>query len=145
MFDSSLEYFFNIWQEEEKNTDKIKTLVDGQDFVMFFKKGNNVYGAGEDSRLTFARMKSKPDEETTKDWIKEANFIGINLSKAITGDKVHNIFSKKDLSEIKIIDKNEAQELLEKQVKGEKLNPPTPKKHKDPEQTVGTIQLKDKK
>lgn len=144
MFDSTLEYFLNAWNEEEKTTDKIKTLIDGQDFVMFFKKGNNVYGAGEDSRLTFARMKH-PDEETTEDWVKEANFIGINLSKAISGDKVHNIFSEKDLKEIKIIDKNEAQTILEKQAKGEKLDPPNPKKHKDPEQPVGMIQLKDKK
>ena len=143
MWDTDLKHFIKIWEDEDAA--QISALLNGQEFVMFFEKDKSVYGADEDARLVFARIKN-PDKETTKDWVKEANFMAINLTKALTGDKVHNMFSKADIKKIKILDEEEAEKKLIAQSKNKKVKAGeiSPKEPKDPEQTVGTIQIKDK-
>jgi len=119
-------------EEEEEN--KIDLLLNGQPFVMFFKKGKEVYGATEEGRLVFAKMKGDDEDE---EWKKEANFMGINLTKALQGAKVHNMFSTKDLDKIKILDQEDVKNILAKKTKSAK--PIEPEKEDDT--PPGTITL----
>jgi len=119
-------------EEEEEN--KIDLLLNGQPFVMFFKKGKEVYGATEEGRLVFAKMKGDDEDE---EWKKEANFMGINLTKALQGAKVHNMFSTKDLDKIKILDQEDVKNILATKTKSAK--PIEPEKEDDT--PPGTITL----
>jgi hypothetical protein len=152
-FSDTIRTFLEVWIENEADEDhkrQIQTLLGTEEFVMFFKKdggapGGFVYGGTEDSRLTFAKIKN-PDEDTSDEWVKDANFMAVNLTKALKGSKVHNLFSKKDIKSIEIIDREEAEKLLLKQAKNKKIEAEKIEPTKDdPQQPIGTIQIKDKK
>ena len=93
-------------------------------FVFFFKKGKELFGAGEDSRVVFAKIKH-PDDELPSGWKDEANFSANNLNKAMIGEPAQHVFSIKDLKSIKILDKEEVDALLQKEIEklGEKAFP----------------------
>jgi len=132
---------WNQYLESEDKENKIKTLLDGQGLILFFKKDGQIYGAPEESRLIFAKMKT-PDEDVNDDWIKEANFMALNLKKALLGKEIESMFSTKDLKSIKIIDRDEAEKLLKKLPSSDKqidYKPP------HDEEGAGVIKLKDKK
>ncbi len=131
--------FKQFIEAEEEKESKVKNLLGGQNFIMFFTtdSGNSVFGAPENSRVVFARMKN-PDSET--DGLDDANFMAVDLIKALMGQKVQNMFGNKDLSKIKIIDKDVAEKKL--------LTHPAHKmnlKIKQDKDGVGMIKLKDKK
>ena len=131
-----------------KNRDKIKAMLGANDFVLFFKKDKLIFAAPEESRLVFARMKT-PDADD-KGWVKDASFSGLNLNKALEGEKSENLFSYDDLKKIEIIDQEEAYTQLAKVAKdtdkiktilsGEEEPHP-----EAPENQPGQHQLKDKK
>jgi hypothetical protein len=142
---SNFRDFVHTWNDyvekefQEQETDnQVEMLMAGQPFVMFFQKGKDIYGATEEGRLTFAKMKGDEEDE---EWKKEANFLGINLNKALEGIKVHNMFSVGDLEKIKVLDRDVAkQKLLDKaakmkNVKADKIPP-------DTDTPPGTVQLK---
>ena len=114
---SNFRQLMDDWDEIcfwEGVSDNIKMLIDGQQFIMFFKKDGDIYGAPEESRLIFAKMK-KPDEDVTPEWMKEASFIAVNLGRAVLGNITRHMFGKKDLKSIDVLDKEEAEkELLNK-------------------------------
>jgi len=115
--------WIDAWEEhcvdnEKKN--QIKMLIDGQNLVFFFKHDGDVFGAPEQHRVVFARMK-QPDEETSKEWIKDAHFTAINLSKVVTGRPAEAIFYSNDLKSVDVVDKDGAYEAL---VKGSEEIPP---------------------
>lgn len=93
-----------LQEEEDLN---IKHLLDMQGMVLFFKKDKDYFGANEDSRVIFARMKH-PDDETPSGWADEASFVAENLTKMIQGKPSQSVFSKSDLKSIKVIDRDEA-------------------------------------
>jgi hypothetical protein len=100
----------NVWDAsltEEEEADKLRHFADAHGLVLFFKKGKEYFGAGEDSRMVFARLKN-PDDEVADGWIEEANFSAINLNKLVNGEVCQHIFSKDDLDKIKVIDQEEA-------------------------------------
>ena len=105
---------FYIFVEEKtsSNKEKIKAMLGTNDFVFFFEKNGEIYGSPEESRLMFARMKN-PDPEDN-DWVKEANFSGLNLNKALKGEKTESLFYHTDLTKIKILDQEEAYDKLSK-------------------------------
>lgn len=111
----------DLWDEaaDQMAKDQIKSILDGGDFVLFFKKGNELFAAPENSRVVFATMKH-PDEETPKNWAKEANFSAMDLNKALEGMIVKRMFGYKDLKQIKVIDSEDMQKLLAK--KANKMN-----------------------
>jgi hypothetical protein len=107
---------FRYWLESAEQEDQsIQSMIDGNDFVLFFTKDNQIFAASEDGRLTFARMKH-PDEEDA-DWMKEASFGAVNLNQALEGRRSENIFNMVDLKKIKIIDRNKAIQMLNKVAK----------------------------
>lgn len=94
---------FFLKEEEKLN---IQHLLDNQGMIFFFKKDDDYFGAGEDSRVIFARIKH-PDKETPSGWADEASFTADNLTKMMQGDPCQRVFNKKDLKKIKILDKDE--------------------------------------
>jgi len=99
-----------LWDESQRK-DKIKALVGSNNLVLYFKKGDSIYGAPENSRVVFAKMKN-PDEEVDKGWLEEANFMAINLEKALEGRTQQEVFKHSDLKSLKIISQEEAESAL---------------------------------
>lgn len=117
---SSFRHLIDEWDvycAEEDLKDKIHSLVEGPSFVFFFKKGDIVYGAPEESRVTFARMKTD-DKDMPEGWEEEATFMAINLTKVVRNDPgAQTVFSYKDIKKIKVLDKKQAYKKLLKQSK----------------------------
>ncbi len=84
---------------------KIKHLIDGHNFILFLQKKDDgdVFGADENGRLVFAKMKS-PDEDMPEGWADEANFGCTNLSRAVAGSPSQTIFGMKDLENLDVIE-----------------------------------------
>ena len=99
---------------------KLKLMLDGGNLAFFFLFGNEIYGAGEGSRVMFAKMKDPEDEDHSPGWLKEANFVATNLNKLGQGIQHQMIFSDKDLTKIEVISKEEAFSSLERFFEDEK-------------------------
>jgi hypothetical protein len=87
------------------------------ELCLFFRKDGRLYGAGENSRITFARMKS-PSSKEDRDWRKEATFTAHDLEKTSKGAAGMSVFSAADLPGIEIVDQDEAQRELKKKGTG---------------------------
>lgn len=101
--------------DREDLEEKIRSLVNNPSFIMFFDKDKDIYGASEDSRVTFARMKN-PDVDD-EGWEDDADFMAINLSRTLQGELPQAVFGKKDLKKIHVIDRGKAEEKLLQQAK----------------------------
>jgi hypothetical protein len=96
----------NQWHEVCLNNDKknqIRMIVDGQNFVFFFAHKNNLYGTHEQHRVTFAKLVSPEFDEDPEGWEEDANFMAVNLSKAMMGKTSQHLFKKEDLSDIDVV------------------------------------------
>jgi hypothetical protein len=104
-----------VLQEAEKS---IHDLMDRHGMILFFKKDDQIFGAPEESRLIFAKLKNdKPedDDPMMPGFRDEAQFLGINLLKSMFGspeDSVENIFNNKDIPNIRVCDRDEVVKLL---------------------------------
>jgi hypothetical protein len=118
---TELRNYIDLWLESDailkksEGSDKIKTLLDANGFVLYFKNGSSLLAAPEESRVVFARMKN-PDEETPKAAQKEASFLAIDLDRALEGEKVEKIISFSEIDKIKVIDRDDAEKLLIKRM-----------------------------
>lgn len=110
----SFKEWFRIDEDAEE---KINSLIDGEGYILFFKKGDDTFGANEDSRVVFAKMKN-PDDEMPTNWEEEASFSAHNMNKMLRGEPGEHVFSKKDLTEIKVMDRESVVENLKKEAKG---------------------------
>lgn len=99
---------------------KLKLILES--FVFFFRFQKDVFGANEASRVTFAKMKDPKDEDNNPAWLKEANFVAVNLNKLGQGQQVQMIFSNKELGEIGVVSKKDALSTLEEFFEREKDN-----------------------
>ena len=109
---------------------RVESMIDNGDYVLLFKKDKDYFGGGEDSRVVFAKMKDPNDEDAPSGWDEEASFSADNLLKKLKGEPAQNIFDKKDLKKIKIVDREEIIDKLHKEA--EKLGDgafPKPKMH----------------
>jgi len=130
--------------EDKKKVEKqskVRSIIDGKNLIMFFKKGDSVFGAPEESRIVYAQMRS-PDE----DWCgaDDANFSAFDLIQALNGSSTENIFSMNDLPQIDIITRDEAEDSLMKcpcqQAAPPAVLEPTP----TDKLGIGMIKLKDR-
>ncbi len=98
---------------EESQLEKLASIIGGEEpLVFFFKKGKEIYGGPEDSRLVFAKIKN-PDKDDPKAWGDEAAFHATNLLKDLKDQEEEESFCGKDLKGIKVIDgKDELEKLL---------------------------------
>lgn len=136
-------YNFKIFQEgkDDQKRNKIKSLLDGQNLIMFFTKDNKLFGAPEESRIVFAKMMNpKGDEDMPDNWEDAANFMAFDLMNALAGQNTGNIFSAKDLPLIKVLDRDK----MEKKLLQCPASPETNIVPKDLS-NIGVINLKDKK
>lgn len=99
-----------IMKEEDSKFVRAKMLVDGQDFVFFFSCRDNIYGANENSRSVFSVMKNPMDEPGYE----AMSFSATNLTNAMKGDPKEEIFIFKDISHIKVLEKEVARHLIMK-------------------------------
>jgi hypothetical protein len=104
---------------EKEERDGLSTMMDGKGMILFFKKGDDIFGAPEESRLVFAKLKSNDDDLPEK-WKEEAKFIACNLLQSVLGQHVENLFGLNDLKDINLIDKDSAVDELMKRSKKEK-------------------------
>lgn len=114
---SNFRPLLDLWDNVKDKFNK-KCLMEDNELVFFFKKDKVLYGASENSRLTFARMKNPEKED--KEWSKDATFSAYNLEKDRENETV---FGSKDLENIKVVDQEKAQKELNK--KGKKTPSPS--------------------
>lgn len=108
-----------VWKEHtaEEKRNRIRMLLEAGNLIFFFTHKGELYGAGEGSRVTYAKMVDKNDEDYTKGWLKEANFPATNLYKCIDGEQNQTIFGEKDLDGIKVVsDKDKVEKMLHKHI-----------------------------
>ena len=84
---------WDTFKENEDKEDKLRSLINSNELIMFFKKGDSMFGCPENGRIAFARMKSEDDVE--------ANFIALNLS---SDEPARHVIQSKDLDNLKIVD-----------------------------------------
>jgi hypothetical protein len=117
-----MDAWHKMWDEalDSAQKNKLKMMLDGGTLILFFRYEEDVFGAPESSRVTFAKMKDENDEDHTPGWIKEANFMATNLTKLGQGSQQQMIFYNKDLPKIDVLSKEEAYESLEEFFEKEK-------------------------
>lgn len=87
----------NNFLEDENKENRLRSLIDANGLIMFFKKDKEMFGCPENGRIAFARMKSEDD--------KEANFVALKLS---SDEPARHIIQSKDLDNLKIVDVEDA-------------------------------------
>lgn len=102
-----------VMREQDDKFVKAKMLVDGHDYIFFFTIRGCVYGANENARSVFSVMKNPMDEPGYEDM----SFSATNLTKAMEGEPKEEIFIYKDVEKIKVIQKEDAYQLLMKHSK----------------------------
>lgn len=115
---SKFRLLMDIWDEyllEQNNENNIKSIIEEKELIMFFRKDNEYYGAGEEGRIIYAKLKN-PNEKMPEGWEKEANFTAFNLTKLVEGQTIQNVFGYKDLKKIKIISEEKLIEKLKNKV-----------------------------
>ena len=118
---STFRDLMTIWDEcliQEDTDSKINALLESGEFILFFIKDKDIYGADENSRVIFAKLKN-PDDDLPNGWQDEATFSAQNLSQTVKGSGSQHVFGVKDLKKIKIIDREEAFNQLQKQTNDE--------------------------
>ncbi|RTK93303.1 MAG: hypothetical protein EKK64_10360 [Neisseriaceae bacterium] len=99
----------------KEDMDEIENLLDGNQLNLFFKKDDDYFGAPENSRIIFAKLKN--DDDLTTDFKDQARFIAVNLINTLINgkDSSTTMFGLKDIPKICIIDRQEAvKKLLKK-------------------------------
>lgn len=123
---STFRDLMTTWDEflvQEDTDSKINALLDNGEFILFFVKEKDVYGADENSRVVFAKLKN-PDDDMPNGWEDEANFSAQNLSQTVKGSGSQHVFGVNDLNKMKIINRDEAFNKLKKQVSDKDLSIP---------------------
>ena len=101
----------DVWDEYCLIENEVSDLLDQNRFILYFKKGDGIFGAPEESRVIFARLKH-PDEDTTQQWKDEAKFVATNLLQSVLGNPVDTMFGCKDIDDIEIMDRDKATDFL---------------------------------
>lgn len=128
---SKFRQLMDLWDNyvlAENVEHEIEKFLDHKQLLMFFtftykkkyeddkKSVTKLYGATEEGRLGFARMKSPNPEDPE---VYQDNFTAFDLKSLLNksnSDEIETIkiFNKKDLKNIKIIEKEKAIEMLSK-------------------------------
>jgi len=109
---------WNYAQAIQEQEDKLNGLLNKHGLILFFTKGKDLYGAPEDSRVIFAKLKSDEDDDPMMpNFRQEARFPAINLFRSMTSgpeDSVESVFGMKDIPLLKVCDREKAIEMLMK-------------------------------
>jgi hypothetical protein len=105
-----MQKWLSLWESvvlNDEGRNKIRLMLDGGNLLFFFRFKNEIYGTNEAARVTYAKLRDDDDPDAGPEWKKEANFTATNLNNAVKGRATQNIFSEKDVDEIKIIHNKE--------------------------------------
>jgi hypothetical protein len=100
---------FKSWFE---TAELISQIINAKGLIFFFTFNKKTFGAPEESRLVFSKLKD-PDDNDTTNW-NGANFIAYNMQDALSGIETSCMFNDKDIKGIKVIDQKQISKLLEK-------------------------------
>lgn len=116
---SKFRHLMDLWDkslailEAEKS---VNDVLDRNGLILFFKRGDDLFGAPEESRLIFAKLKSDDDDDPMNpNFRDEARFMAINLLKAMHGgeeESVESVFGLKDLPKLKVCDRDDVVDLI---------------------------------
>ena len=112
---SSFRDLMDRWDKQlilKEEYDSINDLLDKHELILFFKKGDDLFGAPEESRLIFAKLKTDvEDDPMMPGFRQEARFPAVNLAKIISNDPENSnetVFCAKDLPKIKVCSREDA-------------------------------------
>ena len=112
---SSFRELMDLWDANclvAEHEHKIGDLLDKHGLILFFKRGDEIYGAPEESRIIFAKLKTDvEDDPMMPGFRQEARFPAINLAKIISDDPENSnetVFCAKDLPKIKVCSREDA-------------------------------------
>jgi hypothetical protein len=108
---------FRQWfRATEDAKEKIESMIDEGGYILFFKKDGDIFASGEDSRIVFSKLKNpEAEEDLPAGWEEEASFVAENMNKMIRGEPGQSVFYKKDIDEMKVIDRDKVIEELKKE------------------------------
>lgn len=120
----------------EEQAKSINDLMNRHGMILFFKKGDDLFGSPEESRLVFAKLKSNDEDDPMMPGFRdEAKFLGINLLKSMFGDpedSVENMFGNQDIPNIHVCDRDDAVNMIMN-------HKPTPPKKKKKEKDAPAV------
>lgn len=104
----------DLWEancEIEGEIEKINGLFDKHGITIFFKRGDDFYGAPESGRLVFAKLKSKDADNPISIGLKDQVRVpAINLIKAMFGSEQDNCqvaLTADDLENMEVFDRDQ--------------------------------------
>ena len=104
--------FLDDWDIQLENIDSMNDLLDKHELILFFKKGDDYFGAPEDSRVVFAKLKTDTEDDPMMPGFRqEARFPAFNLIKFLSNDperSTESVFGIKDLPKISVCTREEA-------------------------------------
>lgn len=99
-----------------EHEDRINDIIDKHELILFFTKGEDLFGSPEEGRLIFAKLKTDTEDDPMQPGFRqEARFPCFNLIKCLGDDEetgVERMFGIKDLPDIKVVDRDEAIEMM---------------------------------
>jgi len=109
---SSFRDLMDRWDIQLENIDSMNDLLDKHELILFFKKGDEYFGAPEDSRVVFAKLKTDTEDDPMMPGFRqEARFPAFNLIKFLSNDpekSTESVFGIKDLPKITVCTREEA-------------------------------------
>jgi hypothetical protein len=104
--------FLDDWDIQLENIDSMNDLLDKHELILLFKKGDDYFGAPEDSRVVFAKLKTDTEDDPMMPGFRqEARFPAFNLVKFLSNDperSTESVFGIKDLPKITVCTREEA-------------------------------------
>ena len=104
--------FLDDWDIQLENIDSMNDLLDKHELILFFKKGDDYFGAPEDSRVVFAKLKTDTEDDPMMPGFRqEARFPAFNLIKFLSNGperSTESVFGIKDLPKISVCTREEA-------------------------------------
>ena len=95
-----------------ESKEAIEKILDKHEVILYFRIGNELFGAPEPSRLIFAKLKTEDEDDPMEPGFREeARFPAVNLIKCMDGEDengIERVFGLKDLPKIKVTDKESA-------------------------------------
>ena len=100
------------WDVQLECMEKINNILDDNGIILFFKKGDDYYGAPEESRVIFAKLKTDEEDDPLYPGFRdEARFPAFKLMSLLNDDPENSkesVFCQKDLPKIHVCSREEA-------------------------------------
>ena len=113
---SSFRNLMDRWDVQIECMNQINDMLDNKGLILFFKKGDDYFGAPEESRVIFAKLKTDTEDDPMQPGFRqEARFPAFKLLSLLSDDpesSSESVFGIKDIPKIKVCPREEATENL---------------------------------